>query len=430
MTLESPNNNKDTHNAGNNTDNGNNTQDHRISSDPGVAALLELSKEIEERQQKQMQEYQERHSQDIAEKTKDGEAVDPRELRPPGILPPQAMLSTPPPPPPVLKSSEDSSSLLSPWWSEEAPLAETAATTATAANNTASLDQSSDINNMIKNNNNDDDVSGENEDNVNSKIDDKANETASQNSSQTSSQKNSNQKTNLSFTIFDRALNKKDQNIFKERCILFATTIAKSQQKEANQGEAASYNDLQDVLTRSKQCSMVCFLKFNKEVMSSSLSSTASTPASNSKATSIPTISALTDTDTTASSSPISSFLRPFDGTFITVAKTAKRCEEHIYSDNIQSKTSPDYFTINLGEEIHHSGEYVTNNVIKILTPLQTFAQKYLDSWKDGTQQKFFARFWTTVQNGDALHLVGKSTKKMIELIKEKTSRDDDNNKK
>lgn len=51
----------------------------------------------------------------------------------------------------------------------------------------------------------------------------------------------------------------------------------------------------------------------------------------------------------------------------------------------------------------------------KTFGPLQHLTQKYIDSWKDGNQQAFFSKFWTSAQNGDAFYLVLDSTKRLFE---------------
>lgn len=98
-------------------------------------------------------------------------------------------------------------------------------------------------------------------------------------------------------------------------------------------------------------------------------------------------------------------------------------------------KSFPDYYTMEVGEELSHSGEYgksmlltdtegsciyycsllVTKAITKTFSPLQHLTQRYVDSWKDGTQQAFFSKFWSSMQKGDALYLVRDSTKRLFE---------------
>lgn len=57
----------------------------------------------------------------------------------------------------------------------------------------------------------------------------------------------------------------------------------------------------------------------------------------------------------------------------------------------------------------------VTNAITRTISPLQHLTQKYVDSWKDGSQQAFFSKFWSSMQKGDAFYLVKDSTKRLIE---------------
>lgn len=57
----------------------------------------------------------------------------------------------------------------------------------------------------------------------------------------------------------------------------------------------------------------------------------------------------------------------------------------------------------------------VTKAVNKTFSPLQHLSQRYIDSWKNGNQQAFFSKFWSSVQKGDAFYLVKDSTKRLIE---------------
>lgn len=57
----------------------------------------------------------------------------------------------------------------------------------------------------------------------------------------------------------------------------------------------------------------------------------------------------------------------------------------------------------------------MTKTVKKTFSPLQHLTQRYVDSWKDGNQQAFFTKFWSSAQKGDAFYLVLDSTKRLIE---------------
>lgn len=104
----------------------------------------------------------------------------------------------------------------------------------------------------------------------------------------------------------------------------------------------------------------------------------------------------------------------------------------------MKKKNISDYYTMELGEELSNSGQhgslffffllgYMSSYILitfyiiatklakKTFGPLQHLTQKYIDSWKDGNQQAFFSKFWTSAQNGDAFYLVLDSTKRLFE---------------
>ncbi|RCH89765.1 hypothetical protein CU098_009451 [Rhizopus stolonifer] len=85
----------------------------------------------------------------------------------------------------------------------------------------------------------------------------------------------------------------------------------------------------------------------------------------------------------------------------------------------IIKKESSDYYNINIGKETSHSGEHVSRVIKKTFSPLQHMSQRYIDSWKDGTQQAFFTKFWTRLERGDAFYLVKDCTKRLIENMLE-----------
>ncbi|CEP13838.1 hypothetical protein [Parasitella parasitica] len=277
----------------------------------------------------------------------------------PGLLPPQALLSTPPPP---LPSAEDTSTLLSPWWSEEAqaesteePMDEcTVDTTAsTTTDFTAPPLDSSSLDSIIP-----------------------TQEIDSNNSTEQNAKKDS-AVLNISILSFGRSAPKESKEQWKERCLLLATTTELRKKNE----NSTVQNELEEIFDKSKECSMICFLRTSREL------------------TQKPAFT-----------------LNPFYGTWISVAKTPKRCKEHLLNAGaITKKSFPEYYTMEVGEELSHSGEYVAAAVTKTFSPLQHLTQRYVDSWKDGSQQAFFSKFWSSMQKGDALYLVRDSTKRLFE---------------
>ncbi|KAI7907808.1 uncharacterized protein BX663DRAFT_424664 [Cokeromyces recurvatus] len=142
--------------------------------------------------------------------------------------------------------------------------------------------------------------------------------------------------------------------------------------------------ELENVIDESKKCSMVCFLKTSQNLLKQQQEQ--------------------------------KSKFNPFYGTWISVAKTPKRCKEHLLIEGTMTKKNhPDYYRMELGEELSRSGEYISKAIQRTFTPLQHFTQRYISSWKDGSQQAFFSKLWSSMQKGDAFYLVKESTKRLIE---------------
>ncbi|KAI9266446.1 hypothetical protein BDA99DRAFT_505664 [Phascolomyces articulosus] len=125
------------------------------------------------------------------------------------------------------------------------------------------------------------------------------------------------------------------------------------------------------------------------------------------------------------------SIWNPFHGLWIVVATTHARCLEHTAEKDIIKKSHPDYYTIELGESFSGSGDDAKRIVTKTFAPLQELTRRYVQSWKDGTQQLFFQRFWESTKRGDAFHLVRDNTKKLFQSAtgSDKSSQDDDSKK-
>ncbi|KAG2206875.1 hypothetical protein INT47_007632 [Mucor saturninus] len=192
---------------------------------------------------------------------------------------------------------------------------------------------------------------------------------------------------NISVLSFNRASAKESPNQWKERCFLLAATDGslKEHKKETVQKE------LEEIFDKSKECSMICFLRSSRQMTKDRLLQE-------------------------HGKLPLTYSFNPFYGTWITIAKTPTRCKEHLLdAGNITKKTFSDYYTMELGDELGHSGEYVTKAVKRTFSPLQHLTQRYMDSWKDGNQQAFFSKFWSSAQKGDAFYLVLDSTKRLIE---------------
>ncbi|CAO3671220.1 hypothetical protein G6F70_007168 [Rhizopus microsporus] len=182
---------------------------------------------------------------------------------------------------------------------------------------------------------------------------------------------------------------------WKEKCYVFANVP-----KLKYEGKSDREN-LEKLFDYSRECTMVCFLRESRKLARQRL--------------------LLTEENTEKKTSDIGFTLNPFYGTWISVAKTPKRCREHILGVQafLTKKDYPDYYTIDLGEETKHSSEHVSRVIHKAFGPLQHLSQRYIDSWNNGTQQAFFHKFWTRLERGDAFYLVRDCTKRLIENVLE-----------
>lgn len=179
----------------------------------------------------------------------------------PGLLPPHA-LPCPPPPPPL---EQDSSTLTSPWWSEEPPAERIEAEADLVPSTTESLPLT---------------------------------------------EKDSKSSTlNISVLSFNRASAKGNPNQWKERCILVAATdgFVKENKKENKReyNKETVQKELEEIFDKSKECSMVCFLRSSRQMTRDRLLEE-------------------------HGKLPLSFSFNPFYGTWITVAKTPSRCKEHL----------------------------------------------------------------------------------------------------
>jgi hypothetical protein len=205
----------------------------------------------------------------------------------PGLLPPQALLSTPPPPLPP--STEDTSTLLSPWWSEEPPTEPTEP--ADILQEPISASASNDTNHIM-NNDTTASATAATTKATSTTIPDNSNHTDS-NTNKKKARKDS--VLNISILSFSRSSAKESTGPkWKERCFLLATTAAEVERKKTDQVQ----NELKDLFDKSKECSMVCFLRTSQEMTKDKFT------------------------------------LNPFYGTWISVAKTPSRCKEHLLDGN------------------------------------------------------------------------------------------------
>jgi hypothetical protein len=207
----------------------------------------------------------------------------------PGLLPPQALLSTPPPPLPP--STEDTSTLLSPWWSEEPPTEPTEPVDTLEESSSANA-SSNDTNHILKNDTSNTTTTTTSS---NKTIPEKSNN----NHVDTSNNAQKDSVLNISILSFSRSSAKESTDKWKERCFLLATTTAELEQKKKTDTTKAQ-DELKDIFDKSKECSMICFLRTSQQLTKESTNFT----------------------------------LNPFYGTWISVAKTPSRCKEHLLDGN------------------------------------------------------------------------------------------------
>ncbi|CAO3609481.1 unnamed protein product [Cunninghamella echinulata] len=119
----------------------------------------------------------------------------------------------------------------------------------------------------------------------------------------------------------------------------------------------------------------------------------------------------------------------PFYGNWLVLTKTRSAFAEHIAESDIVKKDSPDYYSVELGERFGHIGVDVTKFFAKTFTPVQELGRRYIESWNDGTQSRFFNRFFESAKSGDAFFLVRDSARRMVQNMmntEEKKKEDDD----
>lgn len=236
--------------------------------------------------------------------------ADDQDKNQPGLLPPQALLSTPPP---SLDSTEDTSTLLSPWWSEEPPAEQ--------------LDENTTDNVTLNY-----EIASSNEAPEESTTPSATTTTPIEKEIETTTEtmddnKKKDNVLNISLLTFGRSGNKDNENQWKERCFLL--TLATEDVTKATDNVE---KDIEHVFSKSKKCNMICFLKTSRDIVKQ---------------------------QEEEEEKSIFHQFNPFYGTFISVAKTPQRCKEHLLTPGYNPKQSAkDYYTFELGDELSHSGEY------------------------------------------------------------------------
>jgi hypothetical protein len=131
---------------------------------------------------------------------------------------------------------------------------------------------------------------------------------------------------NISLLGFGRA--SKVEGDWSEKCFMLATTKPSKHDEDENEEFEETVKRL---TVESKKCSMVCFLRESRRFTSERM---ADKPSS------------------------ILTQLNPFYGTWVSVAKTPMKCKEHLETEHLTKKTEKDYYTLELGDELSHSGDH------------------------------------------------------------------------
>lgn len=253
--------------------------------------------------------------QDIENRIFDCLKSDDQDKNQPGLLPPQALLSTPPP---SLDSTEDTSTLLSPWWSEEPPVESNEESVYTTENVTSNYEFIPTI------------ETAEEEQPITSLTtsDTTTTTTPSIIEKDMIDKEDKDNVLNISVLSFGRSSPKDSPIQWKERCILLATTANEIPKSTENSKDVQK--ELANIFDSSKECSMICFLKTSQRFIKDE-----------------------------KKNQTLFQRLVPFYGRWISVAKTPTRCKEHLLNPGDMTKKSfTDYYTMEIGEELSHSGEY------------------------------------------------------------------------
>ncbi|CAO3592128.1 unnamed protein product [Absidia cylindrospora] len=127
----------------------------------------------------------------------------------------------------------------------------------------------------------------------------------------------------------------------------------------------------------------------------------------------------------------LTSSWNPFYGNWLVVSHTRSGFLEHIKETDIIKKTSPEYYTVELGERFGRTGEDVAKFMTRTFTPVQELGRRYIESWKDGTQTGFFTRFVDSAKRGDAFFLLRDSARRIMEnmVASDDKKKDDDDHK-
>jgi hypothetical protein len=128
---------------------------------------------------------------------------------------------------------------------------------------------------------------------------------------------------NTTITLLGFGRSSKSKGEWNEKCYMLATTQGGGKKDENFDKEFKRLTE------QSKDCSMVCFLKESKQLTQQRRQQ----------------VSMWDD-------------YNPFFGTWITVTRSPTKCRQHLETEYIQKKNQSDYYTMELGDGLYHSGEY------------------------------------------------------------------------
>ncbi|KAI9264763.1 hypothetical protein BY458DRAFT_418775, partial [Sporodiniella umbellata] len=176
----------------------------------------------------------------------------------------------------------------------------------------------------------------------------------------------------------------KDIN-WSEKCYILASIPYKYKENISKE------ENIDFLLGKSIECSMVCFLRESQKLVKQRLHAEKKNTAERQYS--------------------------PLHSIWITIARTPERCKEHLYREHIaEYKAShPIYYTLNLANQISYSSTYISYVLHKAFDPLRRISERYMNSWKDGSQQRFFADFCTRLERGDALLLARRAINNILD---------------
>ncbi|ORX97313.1 hypothetical protein K493DRAFT_14798 [Basidiobolus meristosporus CBS 931.73] len=116
----------------------------------------------------------------------------------------------------------------------------------------------------------------------------------------------------------------------------------------------------------------------------------------------------------------------PFSGIHLYSVHGFNKCQEQIEGQCFAKMDTPQQpatwtrasYHLDIGEKSEQFKEEAVRIVKKTFGPGYEWGRRYLMSWQDGTQARFFDRFTTSIKQGDGLDLAKKSLSKIMESLR------------